>query len=154
MTNLLVFPKNSLNIGLLILLLTTFGKSVGAHDVIYHLSFRGLQISQNERFSRFDLHIRSAMVVGFRRIPIGWHVEIDNDPSWVTQMSGISIVGAANLAPTEFLRKFFSVLRAPDEMRTYPGVSENVIVDGYLELSDGEKQRIVTISNANVTLTR
>ena len=36
-------------------------------------------------------------------MPLGWNFAIDNDPSWVTEMRAIAVVGAAFMRPAAFL---------------------------------------------------
>ena len=129
-----------------------FGISVNSRadqGAVYHLSFRTLHSLPGERVSKFDLHIRSAMIVRFRTIPIGWQINIDNDPSWMTQVAGIAVVGAADLEPSE-LRPWFLSLLAEPATRSEP--RKGIKVAGYITLSKGGNTRVVEIINRDVVV--
>lgn len=112
---------------------------------VYHLYFRSLHALPGDRVSKFDLHIRSAMIVRFRTIPVGWQINIDNDPSWMTQVSGIAVVGAADLEPSALRSWFLSLLAEP-------GSRSEPKVDGSITLSNGDNTRIVQIMNRDAVL--
>jgi hypothetical protein len=82
---------------------------------IYHLSFRTFRVAPSERVSKFDLHLRPAMIVGFRSIPVGWQINIDNDPSWITEVSGIAVVGTADPEEQAFRPWFLTLLAKSGE---------------------------------------
>ena len=137
------------------LLLGLFFLTVDAsadQGTIYRLSFPTLHASPGERVSKFELHIRSAMIVGFRRIPVGWQINIDNDPSWSTEVSGIAVVGAANLHPSALGPWFLSLLAEADA----PSPSERINainIDGSITLSHGDNSRVIEIAGRDVALT-
>lgn len=115
----------------------------------YHLSFHTLHSSPGERVSKFTLHFRSAMIIGIRNIPIGWKINIDNDPSWMTQISGTAVVGAAWLEPSVLRPWFLSLLSGP------PGRSASkkaIGIEGFVVLSNGDNARTVEIGKGDVSL--
>jgi hypothetical protein len=129
-----------------------FGVSVNSgadQGAIYHLSFRTFHALPGERLSKFDLHIHSAMVIRFRTIPVGWQINIDNDPSWMTQVSGTAVVGAADLEPSALQPWFLSLLAEPGS-RSEP--RDVIKVEGSVTLSNGENTRVVQIVDHDVAL--
>lgn len=48
-----------------------------------------------ERVVAFEIRFTSAGIAQIPRVPIGWHVNVDNDPSWKTKIWGTIRVGAA-----------------------------------------------------------
>ena len=118
---------------------------------IYHLSFPNLHLLPGERVSKIDLHIRSAMIIGFRTIPVGWQINIDNDPSWMTQVTGTAIVGAAWPEPSALQPWFLSVLGGPrgPSVRT-----TRINVDGSITVSNGDNTRVIEIMDRDVALIR
>lgn len=63
----------------------------------YKLSLAGIKLGENERIAGFDISVRSGRIEALPSLPTGWHLIIDNDPSWTTKIQGIAIVGAAFL---------------------------------------------------------
>lgn len=63
----------------------------------YKLSLAGIKLEENERIAGFDITVRSGRIEALPSLPMGWHLIIDNDPSWTTKIQGIAIVGAAFL---------------------------------------------------------
>jgi hypothetical protein len=55
--------------------------------------------ADNERIIGFEVKITSGKVDSFLSVPIGWSINIDNDPSWQTKITGSFAVGAAALRP-------------------------------------------------------
>jgi hypothetical protein len=123
-----------------------------AREPSYCLSFSKLDIYPNERLSKFDLHINSAIVVSLPRVPMGWRIEIDNEPNWMPEISGIAIEQAADLEKSEFSKNFINLAGIPPELVKY-GMTARITVSGYLELSHRDAKRVLPISNTNVTLT-
>jgi hypothetical protein len=115
----------------------------------YHLSFRTLHFMAGERVSKFDLHFRSAMIIGFRSIPVGWQINIDNDPSWVTQVSGMAVVGAADLEASALRPWFVSLLSEPSGGSVR---GEEITVEGTITLSIGDRTRVIPIGGSDVLL--
>lgn len=118
-------------------------------EPIYYLSFRTLHLIPGERVSKFELHVRSAMIVGFRSIPVGWRINIDNDPSWSTEVSGIAVVGAADLEPSALRPWFLSLLPEPSDRSDR---MTKIKINGSVMLSNADKTRVVEITNRDVTL--
>jgi len=102
-----------------------------------------------ESGSKFDLHVRSAMIIGFRRIPVGWQIDIDNDPSWVTEVSGTAVVGAAWLEPSALRPWFLSLLAEPSGRSERTG---GINVDGFITLATGDNIRVIEIRDRDVAL--
>jgi hypothetical protein len=128
------------------------GVSVNARadqGAVYRLSFRTFHALAGERVSKFDLHIRSAMIVRVRTIPIGWRIDIDNDPSWITQISGVAVVGAADLEPSALRPWFLSLLAEPGNPSE---PREKIKLDGSMTFSNGDNTRVVQVTSRDVVL--
>ncbi|GGA41936.1 hypothetical protein [Dyella nitratireducens] len=78
----------------LALLLGAIGQ---AHAENYVLTFDAVKVMPGERIVGFDIKIKAAYVSSMKRVPLGWHIEIDNQPSWNTQVTGGISIGAAAL---------------------------------------------------------
>jgi hypothetical protein len=89
------------------------------------------------------------MIVGFRSIPVGWRINIDNDPSWSTEVSGIAVVGAADLEPSALRPWFLSLLPEPSDRSER---MTEININGSVTLSNRDKTRVVEITNRDVTL--
>ncbi|MFZ2005313.1 MAG: hypothetical protein WB697_05415 [Stellaceae bacterium] len=100
--------------------------------------------------SKFDLHLRSAMIVDFRSIPVGWRINIDNDPSWITEVSGTAVVGAADLEASALRPWFVSLLGEPGDRTERAG---EIGIDGSMTLANGDHTRTIEITNSDVMLT-
>lgn len=127
-------------------------ESSAQQPILYPL-FNALRLSPGERLSRFDLRISQGMVAGFCRAPVGWRIEIDNDPSWTSHISGIAIVGAADLEQKDFRGRLFSVLPAPKADRLDLALPE-LAITGNLWLSVGDKTRRVQIRSVRLVRAR
>ncbi|HME20100.1 MAG TPA: hypothetical protein VKI44_01825 [Acetobacteraceae bacterium] len=119
-----------------------------------HLSLTGIDQEANETVSAIYLQITGGLVVSFPRVPVGWTITIDNDPSWSAQISAIAIVGAANLAFDELESDWLVIQRMPAALQAYPGAPQRVGVNGYLELYKSDRSRRVQLSDRNFVLTR
>ena len=64
------------------------------------VSVRHIDLSAGERVVSFHIGLTGAVVQDVVKLPIGWNLTIDNNSSWLTGISGNSIVGAAALMPT------------------------------------------------------
>ncbi len=84
------------------------GASRPAHSRVMSVSVPALDLAANERIVGFSLHISSGMIVQMPRVPIGWNVYINNDPSWNTCVDGSLIVGAAAVG-REYFTNFLTV---------------------------------------------
>jgi hypothetical protein len=62
-----------------------------------HFSLRDVHLQPDERVVGIELSVKAGSFVSIDRLPIGWLVTIDNDPSWHTTVKGNARVGAAAL---------------------------------------------------------
>ena len=116
----------------------------------YRLSFPALRLMPGERVAKFDLHIRSAMIVGIRSVPVGWQINIDNDPSWQTEISGTAVVGAAFLSPSALRPWFLSLLPEPNRR---PERRQAIRVNASMTLASDDNIRVVELTNDDIRLT-
>jgi hypothetical protein len=111
------------------------------------LSIVGLKYDPGERVSKFDFKILGAQLVGLPRVPVGWTISISNDPSWLSEISGTAIVGAAFIQPEQFVTKFFTVRTMPDELKRFPGAPQVTEITGYVDLYKVDSTRRVTLTS-------
>ena len=55
----------------------------------------------SSRIAGIELVVKHGAIESLQTVPIGWQFTIDNDPSWTTKISGLAIVGAAFLQPSD-----------------------------------------------------
>jgi hypothetical protein len=112
-----------------------FGRSLS-------ISIRHLKLAPGERIVGVDLHLTSAMVSSIPKIPFGWNLTIDNDPSWDTSFKGGIVVGAAALDEKD-LRDF--VIVEIDEKYNPFAMTGEVIVT-----SDFQSERRISLHMENL----
>jgi hypothetical protein len=61
----------------------------------YALVFSGVKVPEGERIVGFDVAARPAYFSSMRCVPLGWDIDVNNDPSWTTHVTGSISVGAA-----------------------------------------------------------
>ena len=66
------------------------------------VSIPSIHLTAKERIVGFEIHIQSGMIAQLPKVPRGWGISIDNDPSWMTSMKGNLAVGSAALSPDFF----------------------------------------------------
>jgi len=93
---------------LLLFILTMAIPSLAVSAEYYDLSVKNFKLSGVERVVGYKLKITSGRISALKKVPIGWNVTIDNDPSWNTTLTGSIIVAAAAIKPN-FFDKFVQV---------------------------------------------
>ncbi len=96
-------------------------------------------LSTGERIVGFEINLTSGMVRSASGLPIGWYLEVDNDPSWSTTIKGNISVGAAALDPNEFRKLRITVQK--DTTYNPFAVSGTVVVT-----TDFEKTRSIPVA--------
>ena len=76
---------------------------------LYSISTKNIDLGKYNRIANFELNIRSGSVYSVPRVPQGWEIYIDNQPSWNTRVTGGAVVGAAGLY-TDFFEEEFLVI--------------------------------------------
>lgn len=71
----------------------------------FSVSLGPLDLTNKERIVGFQLKMTAGRIHSILFVPIGWNINIDNDPSWQTKITGSSVVGAAALS-TNSLNNF------------------------------------------------
>jgi hypothetical protein len=72
------------------------------------VSIPRIALSSNERIVGFAVHVQSGRIAQLPKLPIGWTISVDNDPSWRTSLEGPVTVGAASLG-TGYFRSFLVI---------------------------------------------
>lgn len=78
-----------------------YNQSVLAADR-FVLTINKLPLEYKERIVGFEIKITAGGIVSMPRIPMGWDLAINNDPTWNTKLVGSVIVGAAALQQNSF----------------------------------------------------
>ena len=113
----------------------------------FDVSIVGLRYDPAERVSKFEFKISGGQVVGLPRIPVGWTLNISNDPSWSSEVSATAIVGAAFLQPTELANTIITVKVIPDELTKFPSAPQISKVTGYVYLYRIDSTRRIALGN-------
>jgi len=112
----------------------------------YTVSIRPLMLTQKERIVGYKLKVMSGKISSLLKVPIGWNIVVDNDPSWNTNISGSVIVGAAALK-ADYFNKFVQVENF---------MQKDIEFDLSLEIittTDFEKQKKITLTKKDLVLT-
>ena len=115
-------PKKLYIITFVLVFLTLLSGSALASDVL-KLSLSDIRLEKNERIAAFEITINSGRTESLPSLPMGWHLVIDNDPSWTTSIQGVAIVGAAFINSDAALLKYFlsiEVLKDDDISKEIP----------------------------------
>ncbi len=113
---------------------------------LFDVSIKRLELAKEERIIGYKLKITSGKISSLSKVPIGWNITIDNDPSWNTNLSGSIIVGAAALK-ADYFKKFVQIEQF---------VQKDVAFDVELEVittSDFEKEKTIKFTRKDLVLT-
>jgi len=77
------------------------------------LQFDRNVLGKEDRLAGFRVRIARGMVSSIAKVPKGWRLSIDNDPSWQSATTGTAIVGAAFLSGDE-AQDLLRVVPKPD----------------------------------------
>ena len=91
------------------------------------LSLPSLKVDPSERIVAFHFAVQSGRIARVSDLPIGWNIEVDNDPSWNTRLSGSIRVASAAL-DASFFRHFMLI-----EKETNP--EQPLSVNGNIDVS-------------------
>ena len=92
-----------------------------------------------ERIVGFEIALTGGMVRSVSNLPLGWYLELDNDPSWHTTIKGNIRVGAAALDSKE-LRKLRITIQKDTTLSKFA-------VSGKVALTtDSEKTRNIVLA--------
>lgn len=102
-----------------VLLLATFvgsnclfvAPSRAAETQTYAVSFSNVKAASGEVIVSLQVKAIAGAFVGVLNLPVGWYVDINNDPSWQTEIKANTIVGAASLTPEDLRKLKFLVLK-------------------------------------------
>ncbi len=89
-----------LRLGLTSLLVLVGGSQAWSAEAIRG-SLPSLRLATEERIVGFEVRTKNALVRAIEPIPLGWHLTIDNDPSWNGSILASAKVGAAALDSSE-----------------------------------------------------
>ena len=73
------------------------------------VSFPKLQASNGEVIGFFQVRVTAGAFLAISNLPIGWYLDINNKPSWQTEVKGNTIVGSASLSPDELNKMKFLI---------------------------------------------
>ncbi len=129
---------------LLVVLVLTI-PSLAASADLYDLTVKDFKLAGTERIVGYKLKVTSGRIASLGKVPIGWNVTIDNDPSWNTTVTGSIIVAAAAIKPDYFSR-FIQIEKFKQE-----GIS----FDFELEITtttDFEKEKTIILGKKHLAL--
>jgi hypothetical protein len=98
----------------------------------FAVSLPSLRLQLGERITAFQINITSARIASLPNTPIGWFLEVNNDPSWRTSIKGNIIVGGAALDANS--------LRPLLRIEKEPGSDEPILLAGQLMVTVYDKQ--------------
>lgn len=105
------------------------------------VSLDHLQLQSGERIVSFQIQAQGAGIVSLRAIPIGWAINVDNDASWTTTISGTVEVGAAALDPGAF-KAFMVIEKADPDLKLPMKLSGEVVA---ANLATGSVERHIML---------
>ncbi len=124
-----------------------FAADVAQPGERWSVSIRSLPLGKGDRIVGFSLKMTAAAIASLPSLPIGWRIEVDNDPSWNTTISGSIVVGAAAL-DADFFQDFLVIEK--HELR-----GTRFAIDGIVEVTkDFDKERKVRLSARDFLVTR
>jgi len=127
---------------LIILFFLLSNKSIASE--IYEISLCHFPLKGAERITGIKINLKSGRFYSIPRMPAGWNIIIDNDPSWMTTFNGNIIVGAAalNKLDSVLMDHFIVIEKLEDEV-----ISKNVPFFVEIEVSlidfNTDKERVV-----------
>jgi len=102
-------------VALIALLLTVsvvgVAQNVAKASETVSLSIPHITTAKGERIVGFEIELTAGMVQSLSNLPLGWYVEVDNDPSWRTTIKGSIRVGAAALDANDFRKLRVTIQR-------------------------------------------
>lgn len=110
----------------------------------YSVTFCGIKLSAGERIVGFDIKTKSAYFSSLRRMPLGWNISIDNQPSWATNATGSILVGAAAVDMASLNRLFHVV---PENSLKDVEISGEIVTS-----ADFEHEHRIVLKPADVRL--
>ena len=109
------------------------------------ISLGPLHLAPKERIVGFELRVHSGRIASLPAVPIGWHVTVENEPSWNTRLFGGIVVGAAAL-DLRFFKDFVVVEKTSSLGLEFRVEGSLVVTDDFV------KERHVTLGRGDVLL--
>ncbi len=109
----------------------------------YKLSLVGTKLEKNERIAGFEIAVSAGRILSVPKVPAGWELAIDNDPSWTTGIRGTGIVASAFLGSNDkdLLENLLTIEKAPEEITREIPFDVNATVQ--IVNSETEEERTV-----------
>ncbi len=98
----------TLAIILFIAAITTSAQSPSSSHATFN--FANVQLQPGERIVQIQVHADASSFEAVSPLPVGWHITIDNDPSWRTQLIGSCYVGAAAIDSAKLNKLHFRMV--------------------------------------------
>lgn len=114
--------------------------SDSARGRLVSVSLPVLHISKGERIVGFHFDVVAGRVAQLSDVPIGWDIEIANDPSWNTTVNGSIRVASAAL-DASFFRHFALLEKEPDADRPFAITGE---IDVSTDFASARKIQVTT----------
>ncbi len=113
-----------------------------------------LKFGPSERVSAFDIKIVGGQILALPQVPVGWVINISNDPSWPAEISGRAIGGAAFVRPEDFVDHMLSVGTLSNGVTEAARAANTTKVSGFIELYKIDETRRVKLSNADFLMSQ
>lgn len=125
----------------------TLSQGYAAETQTYAVSSQRLQASSAEVIDSFQIEVTAGAFVGISNLPVGWFLDIDNEPSWLTKVKGQTIVGAASLTPDQLEKLNFQI-----QKNEFGDLKFNLTAEVSFT-SDYEKIRVVHLDMTDFAVT-
>jgi hypothetical protein len=129
----------------ILFLLVLWCQTVSASE-LYELSLEKSSLPKGERITGFKVSIDSGRVYSIPRLPEGWNIVVENDPSWCTNIQGRFLGNDAVVErPGKEFPMGFLIIEKLQEQKVSHDVPFRVTVSLFID--DGrEMERTLTLS--------
>ncbi|MBI5189675.1 MAG: hypothetical protein HZA22_03220 [Nitrospirae bacterium] len=94
-----------------------FAQEVSAPEIV-SVSIIDASLLKGERILAFDIIITAGGISSLPKVPIGWGLVVDNNPSWHTSISGNITDGAAAL-DADYFTDFIQIEKEPSNQSDF-----------------------------------
>lgn len=131
----------------ILLIQMTFAIGTAYSNEIYELSLAKIPLKDNECIVGVEVMLNRGGIYSVPRLPMGWYITIDNDPSWMTSLKGNIVVGAAalNNSDRKLLDHFLIIEKFDDRVVSRVAPFDLEVKVWVIDFSSGDKERTVHV---------